>query len=173
MDYRRIEQLAVTFQPGQMRLTLPFTLIDDTITEPKEAFALLVSRKLNNPNLLLGIDSAIITIEETDGEILCLFYSFVYHSLYCTVVEIRFNQTVYIVDEGGSVSVCVDIVGSVVVDDDLTLFLTIVTTGAGTASGENHLCSFSYKISACLLSFIVTILPHSFLLLLSLSLSCS
>lgn len=70
VDYRRIEQLAVTFQPGEMRITLPFTLIDDNITEPTESFGLRVSRKLDNPNLVLGRDTAVITLQDTDGNTL-------------------------------------------------------------------------------------------------------
>ena len=65
-DYETIEQLAVTFQPGQMRVTLPFTVMNDNIVEPTENFGLLVSRKLDNPNLVLDIDTAVITIPDTD-----------------------------------------------------------------------------------------------------------
>ena len=68
MDYQSIEQLAVTFQPGQMRITLPFTIKDDNTTEPPESFGLLVSRKLDNPNLVLSTDTAVITIPDTDCE---------------------------------------------------------------------------------------------------------
>ena len=68
IDYDRIEQLAITFQPGQMRIPLPFRVIDDAIVEPTEAFGILVSRKVDTPNLVLGIDSAVVTVLDTDGE---------------------------------------------------------------------------------------------------------
>ena len=52
------------------------------------------------------------------------------------VVVVRFNETIYIVNEGDTVTVCVDIVGSNPIDDDLLIFLSL-TPVAGTASGEN------------------------------------
>lgn len=72
MDYQRIKQLNVTFLPEEMRKPVSFTLLNDIVTEPTENFGILVSRNIGNPDVTLGIDSAIIIIEETDGR--CIGY---------------------------------------------------------------------------------------------------
>ena len=56
--------------------------------------------------------------------------------LFSTVLRVQFNESVYIVDEGSTVMVCVDIVGAnTIIDDDVRLFFS-VTSGDGTTTGE-------------------------------------
>ena len=56
-----------------------------------------------------------------------------------TVLRILFGEVIYIVDEGGSVEICVNIEDTnFVIDEQLVFTLALAPVG-GTASGKKHL----------------------------------
>ena len=59
------------------------------------------------------------------------------------MVEIGFNDTVYSVDEGETVVVCVELSGPEVIDDKL-ISISTISTIPGTATGEPFSCLYTY-----------------------------
>lgn len=57
------------------------------------------------------------------------------------MVVVSFNETVYIVNEGDTQVVCVDIVGDTILDDNLLLLLSVTAT-SGSASSKQHTISY-------------------------------
>ena len=66
-DYNAIGEFSLVFQPEERMITLPITILDDSIPEPTEEFRLVLSRVLDSPDLLLGRQDTIISIEDSDG----------------------------------------------------------------------------------------------------------
>ena len=137
VDYSKIQELSVTFEPGQMRVPLTITLLDDDIPEPPKGFRLVVSRELDSPNLNVGRESAVITISDTDGEITgrVLVPSYLHvHVKFDSVVEVGFTETTYTANEGDTAVLCVDLFGPETIDEGLLAVLT-VSTSSDKASG--------------------------------------
>ena len=66
-DYNAIEEFPLVFQPEERRITLPITILDNSIPEPTEEFRLVLSQEMDSPDLVLDRQDTIISIEDSDG----------------------------------------------------------------------------------------------------------
>ena len=58
----------VTFPSGESTASLSVPIVDDSIVESTELFSALLTT--TEPNVMLGVDTATITIQDNDGEII-------------------------------------------------------------------------------------------------------
>ena len=80
MDYSPVT-IIVTFAPGQTTASLSIPILDDSIVETNELFSALLTT--TNPNVTLGTDTATVTIQDNDGEAICILNSMhATHSVY-------------------------------------------------------------------------------------------
>ena len=58
----------MTFPSGVSTASLSISIMDDSIVESTELFSALLTT--TEPNVVLGVDTATITIQDNDGEII-------------------------------------------------------------------------------------------------------
>lgn len=71
MDYDFDETLQLEFSPDVDQISIPFSIREDLIVERNEMFSLIISVPANpgsNYSVLSNADTAVITIQDDDGE---------------------------------------------------------------------------------------------------------
>ena len=71
--------MMVTFPSGESTASLSVPIMDDSIVESTELFSALLTT--TEPNVMLGVDTATITIQDNDGEIILYTLFSVYYSI--------------------------------------------------------------------------------------------